>query len=352
MNDVRSFYDKVTPQRGVSKMLFMIERRNAMRTGNEIKEAFYHMSEGMVKRCFEKRRIKRADFTKEDMEAIKKMDAFLQRVSGVHGEEEDFTSYKKYFCIMVKMSMEYKGVTYERCYHRYFESGEAFGETGKIPCLAAKAIYLMNQCKHAEVFYCVNLLRARYKSEYGFFGVDRVKENCVNASSLYIDLDLPEELMELSDGELLEKFMEEFGELCACLHPELVRSGGGLHLYVPVVSLPMEDKDIRNRWMKAVSDLGVLLSSWGADCKCMDVVRVLRPVGVMNRKKKYGKGKEVRLLMESKGRMSLEEIESQLSFLLKGGSAAFFESLLSEMIWDGTDEKNELRYVFKNRICG
>lgn len=293
----------------------------------------------MVSRIFSKRYIKKQIFTEEELEEIRQTDEFLQRVSKDNTDTmlKELEPYNRYFVIMIKMSMEYKGEVYETCYHKNFNAEESFGEDAKIPFLAAKAIYLMNKCRHAEIFFCVNLLRARYREDFGFSLVERQKKNAAVSSSLYVDLDLPEELVSLDDEHLLAAFESRFEELNLCLSPDIVRSGSGLHIYIEIDSVSLEEEEMRERWSYLVREIGILLSSWGADYRCMDVVRVLRPVGVMNRKKKYGTGKKVCWLKKSEKRMSIDEVEQEVNFLKKGGSENFFREVLLDMDYDADD---------------
>lgn len=305
-----------------------------MRSSEAIREEFYRITKQMVNRAFSKKYIKKYEFTDEQLNEILEIDEFLQRVSKDNSDEMLKTmgkNYNRYFVVMIKMSMEYKGETYDICYHKNYNADEAFGEDAKTQYLAAKAIYLMNECRHAEVFFCVNLLRARYREDFGFSLVERIKKNCALSSSIYLDLDLPEYLVNLDDESLLSAFDEQFEELLRCLPMDIVRSGSGLHLYLEIESLSMEKEAQREQWIYLMKELGILLSSWGADYRCMDIVRVLRPINVMNRKKKYGNGKKVKWLRKSDRRLSLEDVKKEIAFLKQGGSEGIFKQVLYEI---------------------
>lgn len=130
-------------------------------------------------------------------------------------------------------------------------------------------------------------------------------------------------------------FEKENWELVHYLDPTIIRSGGGLHLYVGIDTVDLTTKDNIPIWKHTMSNLNFLLRDWGADFKCNDTVRILRPPHSFNRKEKYGEdGKEVVILRRSSTRHSLEEVEQMADYLLQGGDRQIFENICDSLIQD------------------
>jgi len=122
----------------------------------------------------------------------------------------------------------------------------------------------------------------------------------------------------------------------AMLNPMLVRSGFGVHLYVMLEdSIDLSNEEAREHWKSLSKTLSFLLRNYNVDYKVIDCVRILRCIHSINRKEKYGReGKKVALLRDSNERIAIEELEYKLDFLMRGGGASVFESILEEIIVD------------------
>ncbi len=143
----------------------------------------------------------------------------------------------------------------------------------------------------------------------------------------------------------MELFEKENWELVHYLDPTIVRSGSGLHIYVKIDTMDLTNKDNAQTWKHMMGNLNFLLRKWGADFKCIDTVRILRPPSTINRKAKYGReGKEVTLLRKSSARYSSDEAEQILDYLLQGGDRQIFQdvcdSLIQDIYFDGEDEED------------
>lgn len=188
-----------------------------MRTRMEIKEKFKELSRKIVRASFEKRALMKMEFSKEEMEKIKEIDQFLRTVSWDNTDdlEKQFRSYRHiYFCVVVKMKIMIRKKEMECFIHHYFKM-EDFNYR-KCPYYIAKAIYTISKNKHAEIFFCVNGLKAAY-TETGLCVPERKQKNVCMASSLFVDLDLKGVYAQMDNEELLDTFEWENGEFINCL---------------------------------------------------------------------------------------------------------------------------------------
>ena len=187
-----------------------------MRSRMEIKEKFIELSRKIVRASFKKRALMKMEFSKEEMEKIKEIDQFLRTVSWDNTDdlEKQFRSFKHiYFCVVVKMKIMIRKKEMECFIHHYFKMEDFDYE--KCPYYIAKAIYTISRNKHAEVFFCVNGLKAGY-SETGLCVPERKQNNVCMASSLFVDLDLKGVYAQMSNEELLESFERENNEFINC----------------------------------------------------------------------------------------------------------------------------------------
>lgn len=160
-------------------------------------------------------------------------------------------------------------------------------------------------------------------------------------------MDLPDEYAAMGNEELLALFTKEHGEFMHYLTPTIIRSGGGLHIYVKIDTVDLTDKDNVQLWKHTMSNLNFLLRDWGADIKCIDSVRILRPPCTRNRKEKYGaNGKEVVLLRNGSAKHTLDEVEQIADYLLQGGDRQIFESICDSLMMDiYCNEEDDEDYV-------
>lgn len=182
----------------------------------EIKEKFIELSRKIVRASFKKRALMKMEFSKEEMEKIKEIDHFLRMVSWDNTDdlEKQFRSYKHiYFCVVVKMKIMIREKEMECFIHHYFKMEDFDYE--KCPYYIAKAIYTISRNKHAEVFFCVNGLKAA-NTETGLCVPERKQKNVCMTSSLFVDLDLKGVYAQMSNEELLETFERENKEFMNC----------------------------------------------------------------------------------------------------------------------------------------
>ena len=120
----------------------------------------------------------------------------------------------------------------------------------------------------------------------------------------------------------------------------MVRSGGGIHLYIPIETIDLTSEEKLNQWKNAMGDLAFLLHRYGADVKCIDTCRILRPIHTRNRKEKYGaNGLEVSIMRKSEKRFTLEEAGEKIEWLIKGGNKQCFENILDDIFYYEEEEQ-------------
>lgn len=188
-----------------------------MRSRMEIKEKFIELSRKIVREAFKKRKLMKMEFTGEEMEKIKEIDQFLRTVSWDNTDdlEKQFRSFKHiYFCVVVKMKIMISGKEMEHYVHHYIKMEDFDYE--KCPFYIAKGIYIISKNKHAEIYFCVNGLKAGY-TETGLCVPERKQKNVCMASSLFVDLDLKGKYAKLGNEELWETFERENKEFINCL---------------------------------------------------------------------------------------------------------------------------------------
>lgn len=288
------------------------------------------------------------EFDEEAMKEIKEIDAFLRKVSLSRMEplEQQLLGYTNYFCVAVRVKAKICGEELEAFVHQYILERDF---DYKIDYYIAKGIYLANKNKHYEVYYTVNLLRARF--ENGICVPRRSVRNMTMASCIFCDLDLEEPYASLSDKDLLERLKAEQGELLDLLQPILVRSGQGLHMYVLLEeSIDLSNEAKIQRWKQLCTRLAFLLRDYNADYKVVDTARILRCVHSINRKQKYGGGKKVALLLDSNERHFLDEIDDNLEFLMQGGITKVYEDILGDVMDDDSYDPNFIHLDFNDDI--
>ena len=120
----------------------------------------------------------------------------------------------------------------------------------------------------------------------------------------------------------------------------MIRSGGGIHLYIPIETIELTSEEKINQWKDAMGNLAFLLHKWGADIKCIDTCRILRPIHTKNRKEKYdANGLEVSTMRESEKRFTLEEASEKIEWLIKGGDKQCFENILDDIFYYEEEEQ-------------
>ena len=317
-----------------------------MRTNEEREALFLQAATKSVRKCFSKRTLAKRVFSEEEMKEIKEIDSFLKKVSMCHMDylEKQLIGHKNYFCVAIRVKAKVCGEELETFVHQYILE-EDFDYT-RVEYYIAKGIYLANQNKHFEVYYCVNLIRPRYGE--GDICMPRRATSYISMTScIFCDLDMEEPYASMDDETLLATFESEQSEIVEMLHPLIVRSGRGMHLYVLLEeSLDLTIEEEREHWKSLCKTLAFLLRDYNADYKVVDLARILRCIKSINRKEKYGKdGKKVELLKDSNERMSMEELEYKLDFLMRGGAGGMFQEILDEIIYE-QEEEDSIRNDF------
>lgn len=119
----------------------------------------------------------------------------------------------------------------------------------------------------------------------------------------------------------------------------MVRSGGGIHLYIPIETVDITGEEKLNQWRNVTGDLAFLLHKYGSDIKCIDTCRILRSPFTRNRKEKYGKdGLEVSVMRTTEKRFTLEEVGEKITWLIRGGDKQYFESILEDIFYYEEEE--------------
>lgn len=314
-----------------------------MKNDSKIKTLLGQALKKVVKAGFHKRGFK-DEFTPKEMEKIRQIDSFLREVN-LHKDDPMFPSDNvKYTCISFKGNYVKKDGTVISCFYNHFVNQEDFNYN-KIPYYVAKCIYRLGQKRCIEVFFCVNTLKATLINEKAVFLEGRKKvflperkgDNLYSATSIYTDIDLPEELIKLPDDEILSILMEDYSELFSNLQPSFIcRSGGGIHLYYTFkVSDSLYNDDKKFAYIEMLRDLQNIFVDKGSDIRCVEPVRLLRVPYCVNRKPKYGKdGKEVRIIYNSNKRYTMSELQSKVRFLREGGMTSLFEGVINDIFMD------------------
>ena len=296
-----------------------------------------------VKKFTYKRKIVKHSFEEEELVKVKEIDRFLRSIILDNTDEMLLRfeeKYKRYLGITVKINNNHNEEL-SFMLNLFFDTDDF--DYGKDNLYIAKSLYLIGQNKHLEVFFCTSLLKAS-RNEFGFVLPERKKKNCISASAFICDLDLPEHLKTLSDDAIMELLDYDYYELFKELGGTIVRSGGGLHLYIGTQTIDLKIPEMEQRWRSLSNDLTILFRDFGSDIRCSgDLVRLLRVPNCVNRKPKYGpQGKSVKILRSDYRINSLETIEQVVDYCLKGGSQGIFEDVLDDII--PYDKKEELFY--------
>lgn len=314
-----------------------------MKNDSKIKTLLGQALRKQVKKTFHKRGFV-DKFTPKEMEKIRQIDRFLREVN-LHKDDPMFpTENVKYTCISFKGNYIKKDGTMISCFYNHFVNQEDFNYN-KIPYYVAKCIYRLGQKRCIEVFFCVNTLKATLINEKAVvlegrkkvFIPERKGDNLYSATSIYTDIDLPEELINLPDDEILSILMEDYSELFCNLQPSFIcRSGGGIHLYYTFkVSDSLYNDEKKFTYIEMLRDLQNIFVDKGSDIRCVEPVRLLRVPYCINRKEKYGKdGKEVRIIYDSNKRYTMSELQSKVRFLREGGMTSLFEGVINDIFMD------------------
>lgn len=299
-----------------------------------------------VKKFTHKREVLKHSFSEADLAKVREIDSFLRSIVLDNTDEMLLSleeKHKRYLGITVRVNNNHNEAL-SFMVNLFFDTDDF--EYSKDNLYIAKSLYLIGQNKHLEVFFCTSLLKAS-RNEYGFVVPERKKKNCVSVSAFICDLDLPEHLKALSDNEIMELLDYDYYELFKTLGGSIIRSGGGLHLYIGTQTIDLKTKEMEQRWRSVSNDLTILFRGYGSDIRCAgDLVRLLRVPSCVNRKPKYGpQGKAVKMLRSDYRMNTLEEIEQVVDYCLKGGAQGVFEDVLEDII--PYDKEEELFYFIE-----
>lgn len=304
-----------------------------MRSDLEVKYMLAQALQNTVHKAFLKRQFI-DDFTEEELVKVKEIDEFLKTVS-LHRNNPMFEDKRvKYLCLVFRGTYTRKNGTEIECFIAKYINQEDFDY--KIPYFVAKCIYRLAQKRSVEVFFTVNTLKA-LPNEKNRYIPERKRDNIFSSSSLYVDLDLPSELIHLGNEEILSLLRTDYEELFLNLEPTIInRSGGGIHLYYSFKeSMYLNTDENLILYMDMLRTLQRLFEDSGADKKCLDFIRILRVINCVNRKRKYGKeGKEVSIIYNSGKTYEVPELKTKLEFLLQGGMTGLCESVLEDIFSD------------------
>lgn len=303
------------------------------KTDLEIKCGLAVALRSVVNKAFRKRGFD-DNFTAEELEKVKEIDTFLKMVSQHKNNEMFDDERKKYLYICCKSKYVRKDGTEVSVFVNRPTLQDDFNYK-KIDMYIAKVLYRLSQNRHIEVYYGVNSFRGITKE--GKFRIERKQDNVVSSCCLFTDIDLPMELQELSDEEVLSMLKNDFTELFTNIPPSIIcRSGGGVHLYYCLSeSIYLETEERQEEYRSALKTLQLLFESYGADGACVDISRILRSPHSYNRKTKYGKqGKEVTILEANSITYDFSELKLDLEFLLEGGMEGLYEECMEELFMD------------------
>ena len=303
------------------------------RTDLEIKCGLAIALRSVVNKAFHKKGFD-DNFTAEELEKIKEIDIFLRMVS-LHKNPVGFDDErKKYLYICCKSKYVRKDGTEVSVFVNRPIDQEEFAYK-KIDMFIAKCFYRLSLNRHIEVYFGVNSFKGIVRECK--FRIERKQDNVVSSCCLFTDIDLPKELQEFSDNEILSIIKQEYEELFANIPPSyIVRSGGGIHIYYCFEeSFYLENEEQQEEYRCALKTIQLLFESYGGDPAVVDRTRILRSPHSYNRKEKYGKqGKEVTILEVTDITYNFTELKKDLEFLLEGGMVGLQEDVLDDLFMD------------------
>lgn len=274
------------------------------------------------------------NFTDAELEKVKEIDTFLRMVSQHKNPEGFDDERKKYLFICCKSKYVRKNGTEISVFVNRPIDQDEFAYK-KIDMYIAKVFYRLSQNRHIEVYFGVNSFKAIMKE--GRFRIERKQDNVVSSCCLYTDIDLPQELQELSDEELLAMLKKSYDELFRNVEPTyIVRTGGGVHIYFCFTeSVYLENEEQQEEYRCALKTLQLLYEEIGGDAAVVDRTRILRSPHSYNRKPRYKKeGKEVTILEANDITYDFTELKKDLEFLLQGGMLGLQEDILDDLFMD------------------
>lgn len=315
-----------------------------MRSDMEVKYMLAEALQKTVRKAFLKRGFSDS-FTEEELVKVREIDNFLRAVS-LHKDNSMFEDKQvKYFCLSVRSTYFRKNGSEISVFVNKFIEQKEF-EYKKIDYFVAKCIYRLSQNRFIELFFAVNSFKANLIKENVYLP-ERKGQNLVSSCAIYTDIDLPSELTNLSNEEVLNLIMTDYQELFKNLPPTYaVRSGGGLHLYFCLnESYHLKSEEQILFYMDMLRTLQRIFEDYGADCRCVDCTRILRVPNTKNRKPKYGAdGKDVSIIYKTDTAYDVFTLDKKLKFLSSGGITGLSQSILDDIFYDYEEISQEVIY--------
>jgi len=288
-------------------------------------EALYKETKERIYGLCRKRTIAKTEFSEDAMKEVEVMDSFFRQICLGEMTKEEAENSDEYFCLVAKTAANKLHTYY---IHKVFKLKEFFYE--KDEQYLAKCAWLLAQEEKVELYFCVATIGVG-QNEYGFYSVERRKSNVRNVRCLFTDLDLTEELKELSDEDLLKRFQKEYAEFIRLFDPVIVKSGHGLHVYVPTDDMRIYSEEDRNQYESYLEEVIKYLIPWNSDFHCADAVRILRVPLSYNRKKEPIK---VKILRNSKSRQSMEYTVHYLDVANRGGLESVCQEVCDDIFFE------------------
>lgn len=301
-----------------------------MRTKDEVKLGLSRALNNTVNQAFHKRGFS-DDFSEEELEEIKEIDSFLKRVSLYRGEGFGMEDDYQFFFLCCKAKIHYYGKEIS-CFANKPIPLKKIKEEKDIQFYVAKAIYKLIKKKNIEVYYAVNTFVSGYTLS-GRRYPQRIGECVSHSNAVFCDIDLPEEMHEMKDEDVLELLTDGYEEVFLNIPVSFaIRSGGGIHLYFELEqTVDLQSEPMDELWRDTMKCLQKVFQDFGADNQALDKSRLLRLPNSINRKEKYGEGKKVRIMYDSKRTYDLEDLNKKLHFVLEGGIAGLFEEIATQI---------------------
>ena len=305
-----------------------------------ILKGFGNAARKVVNSYFIKRTMKTRSFSPSEMEVIKKIDEFLHFVFYT----KNYNRRTNMICISAKYTIKIKGKPYSLFIDKFINWDDL--EYEKCDYLIAKGVYLLTKDRRCDVYFSVASFSV-LKGDNGRGKIKRAKANANQETVLFLDCDLDDK-QNLMDDDTLRGWVFE---KCPLLknYPMLfmVRSGHGLHIYLPIKAFSVYGYPSRVKYEQIEDKFIRTCVTLNSDVKAKDMVRLLRVPYSYNRKPSFDKPFWVHPITElssltEEERISIFDIDEQLD--------AYIEEHKDEYngFVEVTDE-DELRSL--NAIC-
>lgn len=294
-------------------------------------KAFFISAKEKVLAICKRKSVRETSFSDEAMEQIKETDEFLRLIILGPLTEDEAKQSLEHLCIVAKWKEDKK----EAFIPKTFTLKSFF--YNKDPLYIAKCCYLLSQEPTIQLYYCVNTVGAAFSEQYGHMTVERKKDNIRTAKSVFTDIDLSEEMKQLSDTDLLQLLYKNYGTFIEKFDATILHSGNGLHFYIPIEAIDLTNEEHCKEYVSCLDELITYMWDIGADPVCHDITRILRICNGYNRK--TNPPKQVRVLRMSSTRQSFEEVYNFLRFENSGGTASLYGNIMEDLYYDNVQYK-------------